>query len=196
MVLLVLIVERLAPSSQVGAIEACNQRTSEPVEGGGPDNVYATAMAVALGSAYFVAMALLYNFTSNQRVGHHTSMAAFALEVKDLPEQVDEDVLEDPAVWGLQASDMVGASIAYDYVEHTWEVQAATMVFPDEPDMPLWWEAGYEESNPKQDKDSCRRLFNCLHRSGSAIIVFQTTEAARTAFKNGAVLRGRSYPVR
>ena len=38
-------------------------------------------MAVALGGAYFVVMAVLYNFTSHQRVGHHTSMAAFALEV-------------------------------------------------------------------------------------------------------------------
>merc|ERR1719313_1771704 len=195
-VLLVLCVERLAPSNQVGAIEACNQLTSEPVPGGGPDNVYATAMAVALGSAYFIVMVSLYNFTKNQRAGHHTSMASFAIEVRDLPEFIDETVLEDPALWGVQPGDMVGASVAYDYVEHTWEVQAATMVFPDEPDMPLWWEAGYEESNPKQDKDSCRRLLNCLHRSGSAIVVFRTFEAAKMALKHGAVVRGKSYPVR
>merc|ERR1719324_446174 len=138
----------------------------------------------------------IYNFMANQRVGHHTSMAAFALEVKDLPESVDEDVLENPAVWGVQPGDMVGASIAYDYVEHTWEVQAATMVFPDEPDMPMWWEAGTEGSNPKQDQASALRLLNCLHRSGSAIVVFQTFEAAQTAIKHGATVNGKSYPVR
>merc|ERR1719191_112813 len=195
-VLLVLIVERLAPSSQVGAIEACEQLSAKPIEGGGPDNVYATAMAISLGSAYFVVMAGLYNFTRNQRVGHHTSMAAFALEVRDLPEHVDEAVLEDPAVWGVQPTDLVGVSIAYDYVEHTWEVQAATMVFPDEPDMPMWWEAGNAESNPKQDQASCLRLFNCLHRSGSAIVVFRTFEAAKAAIAHGAVVRGKSYPLR
>jgi hypothetical protein len=149
MVLVVLIVDRLAPSSSVGAIEACEARTAQPVKGGGPDNVFALAMAVSLSGAYFVVMASLYNFTSNQRVGHHTSMAAFALEVRDLPENVDEDVLENSASWGVQPGDMVGASMAYDYVEHTWEVQAATMVFPDEPDMPMWWEAGNAGANPK-----------------------------------------------
>merc|ERR1719324_1238186 len=138
----------------------------------------------------------IYNFMANQRVGHHTSMAAFALEVKDLPESVDEDVLENPAVWGVQPGDMVGASIAYDYVEHTWEVQAATMVFPDEPDMPMWWEAGNDEANPKQDEAACLRLFNCLHRSGSAIVVFRTFEAAKAAIAHGALVRGKSYPVR
>jgi hypothetical protein len=169
-VLLVLFVERTAPSSQVGAIEACNiMNPKESVEGGGPDNVYATAMAVALGSAYFVVMAVLYNFTSHQRVGHHTSMAAFALEVTELPESTDETMLEDPAVWGSQPGDLVGVSMAYDYVDHMWEVQASTMVFPDEPAMPMWWEAGYDESNPKQDQASCLRLFHCLHRSGSAV---------------------------
>jgi hypothetical protein len=195
-VLLVLCVERLAPSSHVGAIEACNQLTAEPVKGGGPDNVYAIAMASALGGAYFVVMACLYSFTSNQRVGHHTNMAAFALEVQGLPEGVDEAVLQDPGVWGVEANDLVGVSIAYDYVEHTWDVQAATMVFPDEPDMPMWWEAGYEESNPKQDKASCLRIFNCLHRSGSAIVVFRTYEAAKAAFQNGCYVRGRPYPLR
>merc|ERR1719324_45944 len=138
----------------------------------------------------------IYNFMANQRVGHHTSMAAFALEVRDLPEHVDEAILEDAGVWGSQPGDLVGASIAYDYVEHTWEVQAATMVFPDEPDMPMWWEAGTEGSNPKQDQASALRLFNCLHRSGSAIVVFQTFEAAQTAIKHGATVNGKSYPVR
>merc|ERR1719191_2334103 len=195
-VLLVLIVERLAPSSQVGAIEACEQITAVPVKGGGPDNVYATAMAISLGSAYFVVMAGLYNFTRNQRVGHHTNMAACALEVKDLPESVDETMLEDPAVWGCQPGDLVGVSMAYDYVDHMWEVQASTMVFPDEPAMPMWWEAGYDESNPKQDQASCLRLFHCLHRSGSAIVVFRTTEAAKAAIQHGASVRGKAYPVR
>jgi len=196
-VLLVLCVERTAPSSQVGAIEACNiMNPKESVEGGGPDNVYATAMAVALGGAYFVVMAVLYNFTSHQRVGHHTSMAAFALEVTELPESTDETMLEDPAVWGSQPGDLVGVSMAYDYVDHMWEVQASTMVFPDEPAMPMWWEAGYDESNPKQDQASCLRLFHCLHRSGSAIVVFRTTEAAKAAIQHGASVRGKAYPVR
>merc|ERR1719235_2087287 len=70
------------------------------------------------------------------------------------------------------------------------------MVFPDEPDMPMWWEAGNAESNPKQDQASALRLFNCLHRSGSAIVVFQTFEAAQTAIKHGATVNGKSYPVR
>merc|ERR1719321_208989 len=195
-VLLVLIVERTAPSSHVGAIEACDMVSQAPVEGGGPDNVYAKAMAISLGGAYFVVMAVLYNFTSNQRVGHHTNMAAFALEVKDLPGRIDEAFLEDPAFWGVQPNDVVGVSMAYDYVDHMWEVQATTMVFPDEPDMPLWWEGGSEGSNPKQDQASCLRLFNSLHRSGSAIVVFRTTEAAKAAIQHGASVRGKAYPVR
>lgn len=193
LVLVVLVVERLVPAG--ASLESCEAANNKPIPGGGPDALYARTMSWSLLLVYLLVVGIICNFSHHQRVGHHVNMAAFAVEVGNLPETVEAE-LEDVAVWGVDQGDLVGVSLAFDYTSKIWEMQVATMIFPEEPEMPMYWEAGEPDSNPPQDAPSCRALLESLRSTGTAIAVFRTVAAAQTALAHGCRVGGTVYDTR
>merc|ERR1719453_2962631 len=70
------------------------------------------------------------------------------------------------------------------------------MIYPEEPEMQMWWEVGDPDSNPPQDPASCTALLASLRSSGTAIAVFQTVAAAEAAIAHGCHVRGQVYETR
>jgi len=147
------------------------------------------------------------------------TMQDYALEVRGLPtDLVDPAALRDPKVWpGLSASDIVGASICYDYSDRRWEVEVAAELYAAEveTDAPAWidymWKRDVEalaadalnskklaadaaldpeerQAYEEATADHCRQIANALQSSGSAIVVFRTLQAARVAKESGCCL--------
>jgi hypothetical protein len=181
-----------------GGVDPCGPDGRPPTDERQEGTKYALTHVVSLSAAYLVVMTAMRYFLQQQLSGSQSSLSLFALEVDGLPtDWTDPGPMEEAGAWGLSAAaDVVGVSVCYEYEDFRWTFEAAAETYPDEPDVPLWWEDAAAKAHPAPAQAKWGALTSQIQGSGTAIAVFATEQATATALEHGLQLQGQTFSAR